>query len=60
MIIPITIPPKMSVGKCTYRYNLEKAIRAVIGITIIPHFFLYNVITVAAIVEDNACPDGNE
>ena len=53
--IPMSIPARTSVGKWTYKYSLEKAIRA--GI---PQRRLWRKMMTAAVNPATECPDGNE
>lgn len=60
--IPITspsnAPPRMSLGKWTYRYNHEKAINIARGIATMTKRWLVLVRIVAAMVAERVCPEG--
>ena len=60
IISPRMIPPRISVGKCTKRYILEKAIRRAVTAENIPKIRLFLMITADDITEERVCPDGNE
>lgn len=57
---PINAPAATSVGKCTYKYILEKAIRHARINAAMPAFLLYVKRTQAEANDAAACPDGNE
>lgn len=58
--IPMSIPARTSVGKWTYKYSLEKAIRAARIRAGIPQRRLWRKMMTAAVNPATECPDGNE
>lgn len=60
--MPIIIPQITSDGKCTYKYNLEKAIKiaSMVDISLIVFDFEKNNITVSMQNEIAECPDGKD
>ena len=60
MASPKTRPPRMSLGKWTYKYMRENAMSTASGIAIRPNFRFAAVRMVAPITEAMVCPEGNE
>ena len=50
----------MSLGKCTYKYNLEKEIKPARGIAKQPNFLFVFVRIVEAITDESVWHDGKE
>ena len=59
-VIPVITPPKISVGKCTNRYILEKAMIIAKANIAIPYFLLYAKIDAAVAMQAEVGPDGKE
>ena len=59
-MLPTTIPPNISVGKCTKRYILLKPISDANTRAATPAFLLHINIDTAAAKEAPVCPDGKE
>ena len=58
--IPSSIPAATSVGKCTYRYNLENAIAAATNTAGFHRLHFVKYIAETAANDAAECPDGNE
>ena len=58
--VPSTIPANTSVGKCTKKYNLLKAIKAARRSAATPAFLLCKKIVTAAAKLCRVCPDGKD
>ena len=58
--IPSAAPPMTSVGKCTYRYSLEKAIAKAITPNTFQCLYFEKYIAPAAAKDAAVCPEGNE